>query len=97
MEKHLEPADSGASLDGVLAAADLEKPLSRLREEEREALFLNVVEGYTAQEIAKLTDRPRNTVLSLIHRARFKLRREVASDAADGAQAVVDHEQERAG
>ena len=92
-----EPADSGGELAGVLDAVDLEQPLSRLREEEREALFLNVVEGYTAQEIADLTNRPRNTVLSLIHRARSKLRKELERKADnDGAPAVVSHEQEPA-
>ncbi len=48
--------------------------LESLRTEEREALFLAAVEGYTAREIAETTGRPRGTVLSLIHRARRKLR-----------------------
>ncbi|VAX08123.1 hypothetical protein MNBD_GAMMA26-1750 [hydrothermal vent metagenome] len=53
----------------------LEAALATLRPVERETLFLMVVEGYTAQEIADLTDQPRNTVLSLNHRARQKVRR----------------------
>ena len=48
--------------------------LGRLREAEREALFLHAVAGYTADEIATLTDQPRGTVLSLMHRGRGKLR-----------------------
>jgi len=48
--------------------------LARLREAEREALFLHVVAGYSVDEIAKLTGRPRGTVLSLMHRGRRKLR-----------------------
>ena len=56
-----------------ITSADLEAALDRLKPEEREAIFLNAVEGYTAQEIADLTDRPRNTVLSLMHRGKQKL------------------------
>ena len=47
--------------------------LAQLRDVEREALFLHVVEGYSANEIAVLTGKPRGTVLSLIHRGRQKL------------------------
>ncbi len=50
-----------------------EQMLARLRDIEREALFLHIVEGYSANEIATLTGRPRGTVLSLIHRSRKKL------------------------
>jgi RNA polymerase sigma-70 factor (ECF subfamily) len=70
-----EPADDGAQvLDSRLAARDLEAPLAMLRPEEREALFLMVVEGYTAQQVADFTGRSRGTVLTLTHRAKQKLR-----------------------
>lgn len=52
---------------------DLEPALAQLRPEEREAIFLNSVEGYTIQEIADFTARPRGTVLSLVHRGKQKL------------------------
>ena len=52
----------------------LDRALGKLRAEEREALFLAAVEGYTAREIAELTGRPRVTILSVIHRARRKIR-----------------------
>ena len=58
----------------------IEQMLAKLRDIEREALFLHIVEGYSANEIAALTGRPRGTVLSLIHRSRKKL---AALDAAD--------------
>jgi len=58
----------------------IEHMLAKLRDIEREALFLHIVEGYSANEIATLTGRPRGTVLSLIHRSRKKL---AALDAAD--------------
>jgi RNA polymerase sigma-70 factor, ECF subfamily len=52
---------------------DVNAILQQLRHEEREALYLNVVEGYTAQEIAEQTGSPRGSILSLIHRAKKKL------------------------
>lgn len=56
---------------------DIQPHLSILRAVEREALFLQVVEGYTAVEIADLTNSSRGTVLSLIYRARKKLRKSI--------------------
>ena len=56
------------------AAQALAPAWASLREEEREALHLCVVEGYTAAEAAEILDCPRNTVLSLCHRGRAKLR-----------------------
>jgi len=52
----------------------LHRALAKLRPAEREILFLADVEGYTAQEIADLTERPRGTILSLIRRTRGKMR-----------------------
>ncbi|MHC4958183.1 MAG: RNA polymerase sigma factor [Planctomycetota bacterium] len=60
--------------DDAIDGERLELALGTLRPQEREALYLAAVEDYTAREIGDLTGRPRNTVLSLIHRARAKLR-----------------------
>jgi len=74
-------SDGGESEDGSADwRIDLESLLNKLRPEEREALYLNAVEGYTAKEIAKQTGTSRNTILSLIHRARKKLARVVDPD-----------------
>lgn len=78
-----ERASEDPPLDGRVTADDLEGPLKALRDEEREALFLQAVEGYTAEEIARMTGRPRGTVLSLIHRAKHKLRKALAPDRND--------------
>lgn len=77
----VDHGDSMSFLPDLLA---LEKSLSSLRSAEREALFLSAVEGYTAQEIADLTEQPRGTVLSLIHRARVKLRRLLEAASGEG-------------
>lgn len=59
---------------------DIEHSLATLRPTEREALFLSAVEGYTAEEIATKTEQPRGTVLSLIHRAKLKIRNSFEQD-----------------
>ena len=64
---------------------DLELALAALRPEEREAIFLNSVEGYTAQEIADFTQRSRGTVLSLIHRGKQKMAK-VLNQLVNGKQ-----------
>ncbi len=51
---------------------DIEKCLEKLRPEEREVLFLNGVEEYTAEEIAGITMQSRSTVLSLLSRGKKK-------------------------
>lgn len=66
--------------DGAEAAtpggsADLDVLLANLQAEEREALFLNVVEGRTAAEIASFTGTTRGTVLSRLHRGKERLRK----------------------
>ncbi len=67
-----------SSEDGVLARLiqtdEVEHALSRLSDTEREVVYLAWCENYTAREIARAVSRPRNTVLSVLHRARQKLR-----------------------
>ncbi len=80
-DDHVElAADDGS--ESAPAKGDLDVLLAGLRVVEREALFLNCVEGYTAEEIAKLTGQPRGTVLSLLSRAKRKLRRTAAEDSS---------------
>ncbi|HEX9405847.1 MAG TPA: RNA polymerase sigma factor [Thermoanaerobaculia bacterium] len=79
----LDPEEQGSESDhsesnwdapDVLQNGQLGRALGSLRPEEREALFLAIVEGYTADEIAELTSRPRGTILSLLYRTKAKLR-----------------------
>ena len=63
----------------LLEIDELEAHLEVLRPVERETLFLFAVEGYTAEEIAQYSGNPRGTVLSLIHRARQKLKSSISS------------------
>ncbi len=52
---------------------EMDRALALIRPEEREAIYLNAVEGFSAREISALMDIPRNTVLSLLHRGKKKL------------------------
>jgi RNA polymerase sigma-70 factor (ECF subfamily) len=79
-------AAEGWEAPDYLGNGQLDRALSALRPEERETIFLAVVEGYTAQEIAEKTGRPRGTILSLIHRTRHKLRRLLEGEDAAGAR-----------
>ncbi|MEM9157599.1 MAG: RNA polymerase sigma factor [Verrucomicrobiota bacterium] len=81
-----EPIDSTpepGKLESKGVSLDMELVMSKLRQEEREALFLNVVEGYTASEISEQTGTPRGTILSHIHRARQKLAKALGKEFRD--------------
>jgi len=65
---------------------DLDRLLAILRPNEREMLFLHYHQGHTAEEIARMTNQPRGTVLSLIHRAIAKLREAAASASASSGR-----------
>lgn len=70
----------------VLATSDqVAAALAGLRPDEREAVFLQCVEGYTAAEIAKLTGRARGTVLSIIFRAKHKLAGILSGESREAA------------
>ncbi|HEX9459050.1 MAG TPA: RNA polymerase sigma factor [Thermoanaerobaculia bacterium] len=69
-----EAVDLNWDAPDVLQNSRLANALGTLRPEEREALFLAIVEGYTAEEISGMTARSRGTILSLLHRAKRKLR-----------------------
>ncbi len=58
---------------------DVEALMATLRADEREVLFLHYYEGRTAEEIGQLTNRPRGTILSLLHRTVAKLRANAAA------------------
>ena len=88
---NLEPLDhhpEGLSEDGLWSDVQfvsnsngaLDRALGKLRWEERAAMVLSAVEGYTAREIGELLGCPRGTVLSMLHRSRQKLQRWLKSD-----------------
>lgn len=74
-------ADEPPEETGEERHADLAAALARLREDEREALYLTAVEEWTVEAVAAHQQRPRNTVLSILHRARIKIRAWMAGSA----------------
>lgn len=57
--------------------------LKNLPQKYRDPLVLQVLEGYSLQEIADIFDLPRNTVATRLHRARQKLRTVLQDDTAE--------------
>ncbi|MHC5114658.1 MAG: RNA polymerase sigma factor [Planctomycetota bacterium] len=57
----------------LTSSDDLERALTLLRPEEREALYLHAVVGMTAKQIAHMTGGSRSTVLSLLQRGRRRV------------------------
>ena len=79
--------------DTVMNADEIELVIDQLRDVEREALYLSVVEGYTADEVAQMIESTRGTVLSLVYRAKGKLRKWVVANRntpeSDSSKATV--------
>lgn len=55
-------------------SVDLESAMSQLSPREKDSLYMNVVEGYTAREIGEKLKIPRGTILCHLTRARNKLK-----------------------
>ena len=81
-EEELHAPDS--SVPDNISAEEMDRFLHRLRDVEREALYLSIVEGYTADEISRMTNTARGTVLSMIHRSKIKLRKWMAGENIHG-------------
>lgn len=63
-------ADQDSALQSLLLHDEIGRALAALTPDEREALYLHAVCGWTAAEIGLLTERPRNTILTVLARAR---------------------------
>ena len=57
----------------VIESSELERIWALLSTAEREILYLWAVEGCSTTEVAALLEKPRNSVLSIIHRMRRRL------------------------
>ena len=73
-----DPARILESLDERLAGA-----IGELRNDERQCLLLRLVEGFSYKEISSLLSMPMGTVMSHVHRARLKLREQLADLAVE--------------
>lgn len=61
----------------------LVRGLRKLGGDERQCLLLRLLEGFSYKEIAAMRNIPLGTVMSHVHRARMKLREELAALAAE--------------
>jgi RNA polymerase sigma-70 factor, ECF subfamily len=82
------PREPAAELDVAAAAAigrveraQVERALRALPEEQRTAIALMDIVGFTAAEVATITGSPRGTVLARVHRGRKALARLVGEEA----------------
>jgi len=76
---HENLAVSYDHVDEVISKEELKSAFEVLRPEEREVIYLNYYEGYSASKIAKINNMPRSTVLSLMQRGKRKLARALRS------------------
>ncbi len=73
MDAVTEPHASESNPSDKMLLQKVYAALDQLPPQEREALYLQCIEEYTAQEISDLTGQPRGTILSRISRGRQKL------------------------
>lgn len=86
----IEPVqNANSALDSLVNTDLLEHHLDKLKSNEREVLFLSVVEGYTADEISAMTGLVRGTILSLLFRTKNKLRESIAAESSDGYETAA--------
>jgi RNA polymerase sigma-70 factor (ECF subfamily) len=69
--------DVEAAAIGRVERAEIERALWALSEEQRIAIVLMDIVGFTAAEVATITGSPRGTVLARVHRGRKALARRV--------------------
>lgn len=74
--------DGAAAMENRLAAADVEKAMSRLPEEQRLAVALVLVDGLSYKEAAEVLEVPQGTLTSRLVRGRMALMADLDGDAA---------------
>jgi len=82
--------ESSGQENTIINEQMLEYHLEVLRPIEREVLFLSVVEGYTADEIAAMQSTVRGTILSMLSRSKKKLRESMQREDSKEESNVVD-------
>ena len=75
IEHHPELAQSFDVIDEKVSKEELQSAMDLLRPEERQAIYLNFYEGFSAAKIARVNGMPRSTVLSLLQRGKQKMAR----------------------
>ncbi len=81
--EHGPAAEDDRHDDAALATSNgaLGRALGRLGSKERAVLYLSTIEDFSAQQIGDLLQWPRGTVLSLVYRAKKKIRAWVEAES----------------
>jgi RNA polymerase sigma factor (sigma-70 family) len=74
--------DGAAAMETRLAAADVEKAMGRLPDDQRLAVALVLVDGLSYKEAAEVLEVPQGTLTSRLVRGRMALMAELDGDAA---------------
>jgi len=74
--------DGAAAMENRLAAADVEKAMGRLPDDQRLAVALVLVDGLSYKEAAEVLEVPQGTLTSRLVRGRMALMAELDGDAA---------------
>lgn len=72
--------------DLFLNRSEVEHLLKEVSPVERELLYLSAVEEYSVQEIADLTQTPKGTLLSRLHRLKLRIRNQYQQELQEKAQ-----------
>jgi len=76
-------ADTARSALSAVQSARVREALAGLSTEQREAITLMDLGGYTAAQVAQILGAPRGTVLARVHRGRKVLARRLVDERAD--------------
>jgi RNA polymerase sigma-70 factor (ECF subfamily) len=74
--------DGAAEMEARLAAADVERAMARLPDEQRLAIALVLVDGLSYKDAAEVLEVPQGTLTSRLVRGRMALVAELQGDAA---------------
>ncbi|WP_395341679.1 sigma-70 family RNA polymerase sigma factor [Ningiella sp. W23] len=79
-------ADPVATSDGNAQNRDLRRAIASLSDEYREPLVMQVIMGFSGDEIAQQLDLNKNTVMTRLFRARSQIKEIMTKDTRFGAQ-----------
>jgi RNA polymerase sigma-70 factor (ECF subfamily) len=75
---------NGSQLEDLIIDRDqVDRIMEDIKPEERELLYLSVVEGFSVTEISEISGTPRGTLLSKLHRLKLKLKNKFQASTAE--------------
>ncbi len=77
----IEEIDQFSMEDILISQEEVEVLIKGLNMEENELLYLWAVEDYTVDEIAKIYEKPKGTILSKLHRLKKRIRLDYIKEA----------------